>query len=517
MSVKTHPFALLFSLTITQAAAALADNSAGSGMLGECTIGAFTGSVTMDGRPLIWKNRDVGNEDQRFIYYSAHFRNGVTTLAFTGDCYRIDTTRIYMGANEAGFAILNSDSYNLGDSLSLGLDDGTLMRLALETCRTLPDFERFLDSTNATGRLDCWNFACLDSTAACAIYECANFSYTKYDPQASPSGYILRANYSESGGSNKTGLDRFKRASSLTGQRILRRPIDAGFILEHLARDLGNIFDDPYPLPYLECQSDGPPGYIYNYGITICNRSTASAVVIRGIRTGEPASFTTVFAMIGTPILSVAIPLWVKSGEVPYCLSSSVGAPIYQLCAQRRRQLYDNPQAPLYINSRYLLYDDGGGVYSYTLPLEAWGISEADRNLDYWQFQQQDADQIRDEQNRIAATIFTGFENETAKIIQSPSDPAQLPGQIAMFNYPNPFNRGTMIQYSGASGQYQLTVDIYDLAGKLVTSMDGNQTPEGTVYWSCENSFGDAVSSGIYFYKVSNGPFTSSNKMVFLK
>jgi hypothetical protein len=39
---------------------------------------------------------------------------------------------------------------------------GTLMRIALETCSSIEDFESLLDFTYITGRKDCWNFGVLD-------------------------------------------------------------------------------------------------------------------------------------------------------------------------------------------------------------------------------------------------------------------------------------------------------------------------------------------------------------------
>jgi hypothetical protein len=270
---------------------------------GECTIGVFSGSVTSDGRPIIWKNRDVGDADQRYIHCSSYNRDNITTIPFTGNVYRADTTRVYMGANSAGFSIMNSDSYNLNDSLDIGMDDGTLMRIALETCRTIDDFIILLDSTNVIGRKDCWNFGVLDSTGNCALFECSNHSYTEFyvggDDPGNPD-YLIRANFSVSGNDNPlTGYDKYIRAMSLTDAKIEEDSIDANFVLEKLTRDLHNFIDDPYPLPYSGSQEGGPEGYIFNLWCTIANRNTYSAVVIRGVTDEEPPFITTIFAMLG--------------------------------------------------------------------------------------------------------------------------------------------------------------------------------------------------------------------------
>jgi hypothetical protein len=500
-----------------------AEDRAVSAPLGECTIAVFSGAVTADGRPIIWKNRDVGNFDQRFVYYSSYERNGISTFKFVGNCYRNDTTRIFMGANERGFAILNSDSYNLHDSLSLGLDDGTIMRLALETCTTLSDFEALLSSTNNDGRRDCWNFGCLDSTGASAMYECANYRFVKYDPLdpnlGSP-GFIDRSNFSMSGDSlTRQGTDRYSRSMHLIENRLDSGLVDAGWILAVLARDLGNPYADPYPFPYNGTQLTGPPGYIYSYGCTIANRSTTSAVAIRGVRPGESACLTTIFAILGPPVLSVAFPIWVQAGNTPAYLSDPAGSPMYLESTRRMSQLYDRPNSYyLYLNSHHLLDNDSNGVYSYTLPLESWGISEVNQLFNSWDFQAPSIDEMSWHQYRIANTIYNGFRLETAKFLEDTTDfETALPEKLTLMNYPNPFNSGTHIIYSGARNDYPVIMRIYDITGRKVCEFNGTTNVVGDVYWAGRDMHGNDVSSGIYFCNVDNGPRKFTGKMLLLR
>ncbi len=499
-----------------------ADDQPELGPPGECTVGIFSGAVTADGRPIIWKNRDVSDHNQRYIYYDSYQRNGITTYKFTGDCYRSDTTRIYMGANEHGFAIMNSDSYNLHDTLYYGLDDGTIMRLALETCRTLTDFESFLDSTNITGRSFCWNFGCLDSTGACAFYEAANRSYRKFDPldpDLNSPGFLIRSNFSFSGDSlNQSGLDRYRRAKNLVESRLDTSLINVSWVLAVLARDMGNIYADPYPLPYDGVQHGGPPGYIYNLSCTIANRYTSSAVAIRGNRPGEDPSFATIFGILGPPVLSLAFPLWVKAESVPIFISDPSGAPVYNLCVQRSQYLYDNPGSYYFLNSHYLFDHDSSGVYSYTLPLEAWGIREADYLIDNWGADEPNVDDVRWEQSRIARSLYYGFKVESARYLEDTTDvEPQIPEQLALYNYPNPFNSGTTIIISGVRSDYPLILRIYDITGRLVYEYNGTANTVDNVYWTGRDTFGELVSSGTYFCSLNNGPRKSTGKMLLLK
>ncbi|HBZ01427.1 MAG TPA: hypothetical protein DEO84_08935, partial [candidate division Zixibacteria bacterium] len=86
-----------------------------------------------------------------------------------------------------------------------------------------------------------------------------------------------------------------------------------------------------------------------------------------------------------------------------------------------------------------------------------------------------------------------------------------------LFNYPNPFNSGTYIVYYGTQSNYPVRVRIFDINGRLVSELEGTGGAVGDVYWTGRDTFGRAVSSGVYFYILDNGPFKSTNKMLLLK
>jgi len=230
------------------------------------------------------------------------------------------------------FAIINANSYNLGDSSTKGIDDGLLIRRALERSRTLNDFEQLLDETNLEGRKDTWNFGALDAAGNVAMYECANFSYVKFNAHDSTHeniGLVVRATFSVSGGSNHDGEPRYKRALLLIAKRLEEQRIDVNFILKTLARDLASPLDDPYPLPYNGVQNGRPAGFILAEDITINRTVSRSCAVIRGVLPGEDPRLSTIYAMLGPPVLSVAYPLW-------WNLRKSSGS-------------YDNAQVPMYV------------------------------------------------------------------------------------------------------------------------------------------------------------------------
>jgi len=80
-------------------------------------------------------------------------------------------------------------------------------------------------------------------------------------------------------------------------------------------------------------------------------------------------------------------------------------------------------------------------------------------------------------------------------------------------NYPNPFNASTVIKYE-LPQQSQVTIDIYDILGRKVTTLVDKQQPAGyyQTIWRA-----DDFSSGIYFYKLQAGDYNETKKMSLLK
>ncbi len=85
-------------------------------------------------------------------------------------------------------------------------------------------------------------------------------------------------------------------------------------------------------------------------------------------------------------------------------------------------------------------------------------------------------------------------------------------------NYPNPFNPSTTIKY-GLPNASRVTLQIFDVTGKLVTTLISGQQEAGyhTVEWNGLDMTGHQVATGIYFYKIKAGEFTSIKKMMFAK
>lgn len=89
-----------------------------------------------------------------------------------------------------------------------------------------------------------------------------------------------------------------------------------------------------------------------------------------------------------------------------------------------------------------------------------------------------------------------------------------LPSEFELYqNYPNPFNPATSIQYSVGSKEF-VTLKVYDILGREVAALVNEEKPSGTYEVQFDAS---SLSSGIYFYEMRAGNFSSVQKMILMK
>jgi len=96
---------------------------------------------------------------------------------------------------------------------------------------------------------------------------------------------------------------------------------------------------------------------------------------------------------------------------------------------------------------------------------------------------------------------------------------AALPTQSELLqNYPNPFNASTKISYR--LREPALTkLEIFNLRGELVRSLVNEVQSPGSyqVDWDGTDSEGTEVSSGLYFYRLTSGEVSQTQKMSLLR
>ncbi len=91
-----------------------------------------------------------------------------------------------------------------------------------------------------------------------------------------------------------------------------------------------------------------------------------------------------------------------------------------------------------------------------------------------------------------------------------------MPEEFALYqNYPNPFNPSTMISYQLA-GNVKVSLKVFDVLGNLVAELLNAEQPAG--YYSVEFDAAQyKLSSGVYYYSLTAGNFSSTKKLVITK
>jgi hypothetical protein len=98
-------------------------------------------------------------------------------------------------------------------------------------------------------------------------------------------------------------------------------------------------------------------------------------------------------------------------------------------------------------------------------------------------------------------------------------DNAQIPVATSLNgNYPNPFNPETTISFS-LKEPAMVSIQIFNVQGKLVNTLVNEDMTAGnyTVIWDGKDSGGRNVASGVYYYRMIAGKYSSTRKMIMLK
>jgi len=85
-------------------------------------------------------------------------------------------------------------------------------------------------------------------------------------------------------------------------------------------------------------------------------------------------------------------------------------------------------------------------------------------------------------------------------------------------NFPNPFNPVTSINYSLPKAT-NVKLEIYNVLGQWVRTLVDEPQSAGykTVRWNGRDGYGRELSSGVYFYRLEAGKYSSSRKLLLLK
>jgi len=281
---------------------------------GACTTAVISGKYTKDGRPMIWKLRDTESFENKMMY----FTDGKYPYIGMINSNDEKGEQVWGGSNAVGFAIMNSASFNVNmqDTTSLKDQEGRFMKLALQQCANLEEFEQLLKDTPKPMGLAA-HFGVLDADGNVAFYEVNNHTFTKFDandPACAPNGYILRTNYSFTGKKDiGYGFIRFQTAQDIFYQADAYGNINSKTVIQDFSRCLKHpVLKKDYRKEYETVPYDEN---FVNSGDLITRHGSSSMIMIEGVKEGEDKDMATIWTQVGFPNTSIALPVWVKGGK----------------------------------------------------------------------------------------------------------------------------------------------------------------------------------------------------------
>ncbi len=475
-----------------------------------CTIGVASGRATPDGRPMIWKTRDTDapNNEARWCVAQPHSYVGV---------FNAGGESPWMAVNERGFALLNANSLDLPGPGNSG--NGLFMRQAMAECATVADFQRLLDSTNVSGRRTKANFAVLDSTGAAAMFETGGWQYWKYDATdgSIAEGYVIRTNFALRGGGS-IGYSRYIRSRTIVAALRAVDSLTPRGLFRAQMRDFADAAGNPFPVPFRARAYPGIPfGYIET-SASICGATSVSAVVIQGVRKGEPAQYSTMWTMLGLPAASIAVPYW-PVGPTPQPADGTPASPLCDEANRLQKRIFRYLTDPItgrvqeYVDSYVLRDPMGHGIWPQIIPAEENIAADAEHQLRVWRANPDlpPIGEMLAEEARLAEYACNALRAVTFR----PDEPAPEDTVVPLYawNYPNPCNSGTRIRFSLPAGG-RVRVELFDILGRGVATVLDDERQAGM-----QDVFVDAggLATGVYWYRLSFGDATVARKLMVIR
>ena len=313
-----------------------------------CTIAVVSSKATVDGKPVLMKNRDDSDAwEQEVKFYEAENPTAGSNISVVkwGKATFLspypDTINAG-GANEAGLAITNTNVVGINPLHEMTNSLIELLNNALETCATVDDFENLLETWHYNNRTKTVNgvFGMIDAHGGAAIFEVTSryigspLLYERFnaddafDENGNFLGYIVRTN-DHQWGIYEGGVDREKRTNEILKELSLNDSLSYTSLMQDVARDVcGDIEkkyrdQDPSAIGSGVNNSKGniyaTSTYIDNFytGFCISRYNTSSSIVVQGVEENGNPALTTMWVSLGEPSVGIFTPYFPASKRVP--------------------------------------------------------------------------------------------------------------------------------------------------------------------------------------------------------
>lgn len=271
-----------------------------------CTSMIIGKNASATGRPMLWKHRDTGTEHNFVERVTATTPDDFSFVGlFNGGDSLL--SEAWMGFNEAGFAIMNTASYNLApDTAKLKDCEGLVMAKALKKCRTVEDFRNMLDTLPKPLGVQA-NFGVIDAEGNGAYFETDDYKYVEYNLADFGDRVLYRTNYSYAGNdTDGMGYIRFDNALFLTKDDVNNKDMVPEILTEKVSRSFyHNLFRRDF-------EADTTARWAVDQDF-IPRYSSSASIVIEGVAPGENTQGVVMWTVPGYPPVSHVFPVFIDS------------------------------------------------------------------------------------------------------------------------------------------------------------------------------------------------------------
>lgn len=316
-----------------------------------CTSAIISGRLTASGKPILWKNRDTSAADNKVAYIAPADTGCIPYVALFNAADK-KCEQAWIGINKAGFAVMNTASYNLKDDKvpDSKMDrEGYIMSIALQHCKSVDDFAELLDRLPKPLGVEA-NFGVIDTAGNGAYFECDNYKYRRFDLADEPDGYMVRTNYSHSGRPGE-GYGQIRERNAI---HLLEPFVKSGDIEPYIFTDIlsCSFYHDLYGCD----MSQQGKRYLVDQDFIPRFTTTATVAIEDGV----------MWTAIGYPPVAEVFPVWCDpSGVHPDLEGTSVNG----TCAagnramERKKQVFcvKDGNRTRYVDLNLLINDKGTG------------------------------------------------------------------------------------------------------------------------------------------------------------
>lgn len=362
----------------------------GIGSISACTSAVISAKASKNGRPMLWKNRDTYALNNKIMI----FDDGKYPYVALVNSSDKKGRSIWIGYNSKGFGIMNTVSYNLNnDTIKKNGHEGRVMKQALQNCATVDEFEQFLHKLPQPTGLET-NFGVIDAQGGAAYFEVGNFKIVKLDandPKIAPEGYIIHTNYSFTGTYGEgAGYIRYLNTEPVFETAVRNGGLTPKGILQDAARNLKHSLTGTDLWDYVSLPANHPKMVWFKDFVP--RITSASSCVVEGANPGQNPAFTTMWTVLGWPLASVSIPVFLtKDNTLPTVLQYDKklkDAPLchFALALKARCFTYHwGNSSKYYMNINPLLNADETGILQVLHPLENQLFDQSDNMIKKWQ------------------------------------------------------------------------------------------------------------------------------------